>query len=140
MLPIETTKEGNKITKVCVEDIYKILNRVIDTLDKTYNNSMEIMDNTYQIHNDCEGNFIIGTGISEPCGEDEFDEELGNEIAFRKAKLNANLKKVRLLRRIQKNLFESLDTVDEELERLCKFIEMDESFLRLYNPDFYAKY
>ena len=140
MLPIETTKEGNKITKVCVEDIYKILNRVIDTLDKTYNNSMEIMDNTYQIHNDCEGNFIIGTGVSEPCGEDEFDEELGNEIAFRKAKLNANLKKVRLLKRIQRKIFESLDTVDEELERLCKFIEMDESFLRLYNPDFYVEY
>ena len=24
-LPIETSREGNKITKVCVEDVYKIV-------------------------------------------------------------------------------------------------------------------
>ena len=41
-LPIETTREGNKITKVCVEDVYKIINRVLDALDDTYNNSIEI--------------------------------------------------------------------------------------------------
>ena len=27
-LPIRTSREGNKITKVCVEDIYKMINRI----------------------------------------------------------------------------------------------------------------
>ena len=28
--PIQTIREGNKITKICVEDFYKMLNRICD--------------------------------------------------------------------------------------------------------------
>ena len=31
--PIQTTREGNKITKVCVEDYYKMINRIIAEQD-----------------------------------------------------------------------------------------------------------
>ena len=43
-LPIETTREGDKITKVCVEDVYKIINRIQDAMDKSYNNSIDIIE------------------------------------------------------------------------------------------------
>ena len=43
-MPIETTREGNKITKKCVEDVYKIVNRVIEGMDKAHNNSVDIID------------------------------------------------------------------------------------------------
>ena len=35
-LPIETTIEGEKITKVCVEDVHKLLNRIIDPVNDSY--------------------------------------------------------------------------------------------------------
>ena len=34
-LPITTVREGNKITKVCVEDVYKMLNRIIEKQNVT---------------------------------------------------------------------------------------------------------
>ncbi len=92
-LPIETSREGDKITKVCVEDIYKVVNRVVEALDKAYNNSIDIIDSIHKDYNDYEGELIIGTGVSQPCHGDVFYESIGNDIAFMKAKLNANIKK-----------------------------------------------
>ena len=46
-LPIKTIKEGNKITKVCVEDIYKIINRLQKSMDDAYNKSMEIINSVH---------------------------------------------------------------------------------------------
>lgn len=142
-LPIETTREGDKITKVCVEDIYKIVNRVYDSMNKAYNNSVDILeeikkkywsdveDNTYY-----DGYLIIGNGISQPCGDDEFDEEIGNDIAFMKAKLNANIKKYNALRRVHNNYVKCMEGIDTEIEKIIKYIEMDIKGIRKYNPDY----
>ena len=66
-MPITTSREGNKITKVCVEDVYKIINRTQEAMDKAYNDSVDILDSIYKQHNGFEGELIIGTGVSQPC-------------------------------------------------------------------------
>ena len=77
-LPITTVREGNKITKICVEDVYKMLNRIIEKQNVTadllesLHKTVETKDGQY-----VPGEFIIGTGISQPCLTDAFDEEIG---------------------------------------------------------------
>ena len=139
-MPIRTEREGNKITKVCVEDIYKILNRVIEGADKSFNESMEIIDS---VHKDVEtenetveGELIVGTGISQPCLTDAFDEEIGNNIAFMKAKLNANIKKHNLLCKIYNSWYKELATIDFEILNIEDLIKMDLEGIRRFNPDY----
>ena len=135
-MPIETVREGNKITKTCVEDIYKIVNRVIEAMDKAYNNSVEILDSIHKEVNGYEGELIIGTGVSQPCLTDAFDEEIGTNIAFMKAKLNANLKKRNLLYRIYNKYVEVLDSLDTEIEKIENYIDMDLEGIRRHNPEY----
>lgn len=142
-MPIETSREGNKITKVCVEDIYKMINRLDAALDKAYNNSRDIIDvvkKEYYPSNEegvCyNGWLIIGKGVSQPCGEDEFNEEIGNNIAFMKAKLNANLKKYNITRRVYNELINCLESVGNEMEKVLNYIYMDIDGIREYNPDY----
>ena len=99
-LPIKTTQKGDEISKVCVEDCYKIVNRVVQSMDKAYNNSIDILDSIHKKYDGYEGELIVGTGNSKPCGGDKFDVEIGHDIAFMKAKLNANFKKRNFLRRV----------------------------------------
>lgn len=135
-MPIETTREGNKITKVCVEDVYKMVNRVIEAMDKAYNSSVEILDSIHKEVNGYEGELIIGTGISQPCLTDAFDEEIGTNIAFMKAKLNANLKKRNLLYRIYNKYVDVLDSLDTEIEKVDNYINMDLEGIRKHNPEY----
>ena len=135
-MPIETTREGNKITKVCVEDVYKMVNRVIGAMDKAYNSSVDILDSIHKEVNGYEGELIIGTGISQPCLTDAFDEEIGTNIAFMKAKLNANLKKRNLLFRIYNKYIDILDSLDTEIEKVEKYISMDLEGIRRHNPEY----
>lgn len=137
-LPIETSREGDKITKVCVEDIYKVVNRVVEALDKAYNNSIDIIDSIHKDYNDYEGELIIGTGVSQPCREDLFNERIGNDIAFMKAKLNANIKKHNILCRVYNELISALDKVDEDIIKIDNYIESDLAGIRNYNP-YYLK-
>lgn len=141
MLPIETYKEGEKITKVCVEDIHKLLNRIIDVIDKAYNNSMEIIDDSFMTYdkNDgylYEGNMVVGTGTATPHEEDIFNEDLGEEIAFRKAKLNANVKKLRLLAKVLKENVKVGEAIRQELDKLSSYICMDLAALNEVNPGY----
>lgn len=135
-MPIETTREGNKITKVCVEDVYKMINRVIEAMDKTYNNSIGILNSVHKEVNGYEGELIIGTGISQPCITDAFDEEIGNNIAFMKAKLNANLKKLNLLIRIYNQYVDVLDSLDNEIDKIYNYINLDLDGIRKHNPEY----
>ena len=144
-LPIETNREGDKITKVCVEDIYKIVARIENALDKAYEDSSEILEDVksrnYWTDNPepntvWEGCLIVGTGVSQPCHEDMFNERIGNDVAFMKAKLNANIKKHNILCRIWNNLSVALDKIDEDLEKVDKYIELDLNGIRNYNPDY----
>lgn len=144
-LPIETNREGDKITKICVEDIYKIIARIENALDKAYEDSSEILEDVknrnYWTDNPepntvWEGCLIVGTGVSQPCHEDLFNEKVGNDIAFMKAKLNANIKKHNILCRIWNNLSIALDRIDEDLEKVDNYIELDLNGIRNYNPDY----
>lgn len=135
-MPIETTREGDKITKVCVEDVYKIINRVLATMDKAYNKSTDIVDTVWKEYGDYEGQLIIGTGVSQPCLTDAFDEEIGNNIAFMKAKLNANIKKHNLLVRIFNAWGDAMDSIDEEISKVDDYIKMDLDGIRRYNPEY----
>lgn len=135
-LPIETNREGNKITKICVEDVYKIINRVQDAMDKAYNNSVDIIDSIHKEYNDYEGELIVGTGVSQPCMSDAFDEEIGNNIAFMKAKLNANIKKHNFLCRIWNEFDKALAEIDKEINKVDDYIYLDLAGIRLHNPDY----
>ena len=135
-MPIETTREGNKITKVCVEDVYKMINRVQDSMTKHWNNSIDILDSIHKSVNGYEGELIIGTGISQPCLTDAFDEEIGNNIAFMKAKLNANIKKRNILNRVRKEYEKVINSIEEELETISYYIEMDLDGIREHNPEY----
>ena len=135
--PIKTVREGNKITKVCVEDVYKMLNRIIEKQNVT----AELLESLHKTVETKEGalvpgEFIIGTGISQPCLTDAFDEEIGSNIAFMKAKLNANLKKYRFLTKVWNSLIKTLDTVDDEFDRISEMILMDLDGVRKHNPDY----
>ena len=131
-LPIETTREGNKITKVCVEDIYKSLNKVINPKDDL----TEIIDSVNKDYGDYNGEFIVGVGVSQPSIQDAFDEEIGSNIAFMKAKLNANLKKERLFVRMLKKAMDIEDAITEELTKIYYYIDMDLDGIRKYNPEY----
>lgn len=144
-LPIETSREGNKITKVCVEDIYKIITRVEEALYKANEKSSEIIKDietrTYLTDNPdpntvWEGCLIIGTGVSQPCLTDAFDEKIGNDIAFMKAKLNANIKKHNILTRIWNEYDTLLTKIDEDLDKIDDYIKMDLRGIRNYNPEY----
>ena len=135
-LPIETNREGNKITKICVEDVYKIINRVQDAMDKAYNNSVDIIDSIHKEYNDYEGELIVGTGVSQPCMSDAFDEEIGNNIAFMKAKLNANIKKHNFLCRIWNEFDKALAEIDKEINKVDDYIYLDLAGIRRHNLDY----
>ena len=137
--PIKTTRDGNKITKVCVEDVYKMMNRIIDVLDDNYNKSLEVV-NSRDVKDD-DGrtlSLITGTGISQPCFTDAFDEEIGNNIAFMKAKLNANIKKANIIRRILNIFVKSENKLFDELDKIVDKIYMDIEGIRKHNPEYLA--
>ena len=135
--PIETKCEGNKITKVCVEDVYKMLNRIIEKQNVTAD-LLESLHKTVETTDGAlvPGEFIVGTGISQPCLTDAFDEEIGSNIAFMKAKLNANLKKYRFLTKVWNSLIKTLYAVDDEFDRVSEMILMDLNGVRKHNPEY----
>ena len=135
-MPIETIRDGNKITKICVEDVYKVINRVQEAMNVAYSKSVDIIDTIHKDYGDYEGELIIGTGISQPCLSDAFDEEIGNNIAFMKAKLNANIKKHNFLCRVYNNYIRALADIDELIEDVDDKIKMDLTGVRMHNPDY----
>lgn len=136
-MPIETTREGNKITKKCVEDVYKIVNRVIDGMDKAHNNSVDIIST---LENEDYGgercSVVFGTGTSQPCLTDAFDEEIGNNIAFMKMKLNANIKKHNFLCRIYNEYSKLLNKINEEIIKIDDNIVFDLNGIRKHNSEY----
>ena len=135
-MPIETTKDGNKITKVCVEDVYKMLNRVQSAIEESYKGAQEVIDSVHKYYNGYAGELVIGTGISQPCLTDAFDEEIGNNIAFMKAKLNANFKKRNIVRKAFREYNKATETFVEELIKLNDLIRMDIIGIRQHNPEY----
>lgn len=135
-MPIETVREGNKITKTCVEDVYKIVNRVIAAMDKAYNNSVDIIDSLQNDEYGKDSAVVFGKGVSQPCLTDAFDEEIGNNIAFMKMKLNANIKTRNFLVKVFNEYMKALDTINEDILKVDDKILMDLEGVRLHNPDY----
>ena len=130
--PIETFRDGNKITKICVEDYYKMINRISEAEERSAEKWNEIWDSMGE-DNTC---VITGIGTSQPCMTDAFDEEIGNNIAFMKAKLNANMKKRNILRRLWNAAMITIDAIDEEWDKLDQMIAYDLNGLRNYNSEY----
>lgn len=141
-LPIETTREGNKITKVCVEDYHKIINRIGKAEERSSKEWNKIWDNLEKEVQTSEetcvsGCLVVGTGTSQPNISDAFDEKIGNNIAFMKAKLNANMKKRNILLNLWNAAMITVDSIDEEIEKLDNLIRMDIKSMRdNYNPEY----
>lgn len=135
-MPIETNREGNAITKICVEDIDKIINRVRVTLNQSYSSILDIIHSIQKDYKGVNGKFIIGTGTSQPCLTDAFDEEIGNNIAFMKSKLNANIKKRNILRRIYKELIKVEESLETEMSKIDEYINLDIDGIRKHNPEY----
>lgn len=127
--PIKTIKHGDVTAKVCVEDISKLLRKI---------NEIET-DHYYDFTNvngDYANRTIKGVGLSRPSDNDKYDDEIGNEIAFRKAKLYCNLKKIRLIEKVMNTYITSLNKLQNELDRYATYIGKDVAALKEYNPEF----
>lgn len=136
-MPIETTREGNKITKVCVEDFSKVMNKIKLAENKAKVESDKIFHSVKKNVNGVVGNYIVGVGNSQPCIVDAFDEEIGNNIAFMKAKLNANLKKRTILERVFEEYQKHVAyTILDELDKLDEYIDLDLEGIRKHNPEY----
>lgn len=142
--PIQTKREGNKITKVCVEDFYKMINRISDAEDRSAEKWNEVYDSLEKTVINSKGEELtgcltVGTGISQPNIKDAFDEEIGNNIAFMKAKLNANMKKRNVLFKFWNAAMITVDAIDDEIAKIDDKIAMDLHNLRQYNPEYLEK-
>ena len=130
--PIQTKRDGNKITEICVEDYYKMINRIGEAEERSSEKWNEIWDSMGE-DDTC---VIIGTGISHPCLTDAFDEEIGNNIAFMKAKLNANMKKRNVLRKLWEATMITINAINEEWNKIDNLIAYDLNGLRKYNTEY----
>ena len=141
-MPIETTIEGEKTTKVCVEDMYKAVNRVIDAYNKFVEYATGAFDEVDQVRVETElngaweGCLVVGKGISQPCHGDVYDHKIGEDIAFMKAKLSANIKKWNFFCKLWNSNIKVCHAIDTELARIAKNIEMDLAGIREYNPEY----
>ena len=135
-LPIETIRDGNKITKICAENIYKMIGRIKNSMNITYSRMASYLHQTSKKYKGVNGFLIIGKGVSQPCITDAFDEEIGNNIAFMKAKLNANIKKYNLLKKIRRDNLKLEQVIEEEMAKVTEYIELDLDGIRKHNPDY----
>lgn len=143
--PVQTYRDGNKITKVCVESMHKVFNRIIDKMDHAHNKVCEIMDSVDKVVENENGengfgSLLVGTGTSQPCFPDIFDEEVGSNIAFMKAKLAVNLKKHKILERIFNEYDKLTDEIEEEIQKVIDNIDRDLTGIRRYNPEYLPNY
>lgn len=144
-LPIVTTVNGFTTQKVVVEDVYKMSNRIIEASTRCYNKIMDIINSIHKTYTDPEGDeyegeLIIGTGTSTPCEGDLYDDKIGNEIAFKKAKLKANMQKFKKLIQVAKALDALHSVVWKEIDKVTYLTNMDIEALKEYNPNFSYEY
>jgi hypothetical protein len=141
-LQIETTIEGEKTTKVCVEDMYKAVNRVIEAYNKFIEYADEAFEKVNQVEVETktngtwEGCLVVGTGVSQPCHGDVYDEQIGNDIAFMKAKLNANIKKWNFFVKLWNQNVKLSNVLNSEISRIETNILLDLHGIRKYNSDY----
>lgn len=124
------------IKKVITDDISKLADKVVGAYFEGYNK----IAHEFLYYLDPEDGHvkITGKGCSEVCRNDVFNAEIGNEIAFRKAKLYTNIKKYNLLHNVWSNLMKTVDVIMEEQQKLEKYIAQDILAIRKYNSDYWS--
>lgn len=130
--PIKTVVNGNTIAKICVEDVRKLhefVNQVNDsTLEK-----FDKIDIEFPLE-------IKNVGKAKCTSDDKFNEEIGNEIAFRKVKLQANIKKFKFLTRVARLYSKALSLIMKRRNKIYTYIEKDIKAIREYNPEYSVDY
>lgn len=135
MYPIKTFVGKNTVVKVCTEDVSKIVKNVRSLLQELNLCIEEMFYNNW--YSDSKNGFYIESKGKAVCDDkDEFDLETGEEIAFRKVKLIANIKKFRMLSRIINKVNDILDSLIDLRTRYAEYITKDQIALEKYNPDF----
>ena len=133
MYPIKTYTSGKTTIKICTEDIHKLINGIAGACYKAAGEIFEKLE-SYKAEN---GDYIVESiGIATPTQDDQFDQNIGNEIAFRKVKLSANLKKARLLIKCIKSLEQAVQVCKDKLDKVTEYIKKDTEALRTYNDEF----
>lgn len=112
---MEINIDGQKTNVNLVDDFYKDINRVQESMDNVYNEIQEICDSVHKSvvlgNESIEGELITGTAEVEPRGKDIYDKDLGKQIAFKKAKINALSKKIRFYFKIINKLNRALSII-----------------------------
>lgn len=134
MYPIKTYEKDNTIVKVCVEDIYKVINFIKHSRDLVYSSIYSYIDEMYNDKYD--GYYIESKGKAQCTDGDSFDSEIGNEIAFRKVKLYANIKKCNLIDKVINLYYKEITKLKQYRSRLYNYIDQDIEAIRQYNPKY----
>lgn len=122
---IKTFKENNTITKVRIENASDLFSFMYSSLGSVYS----FLNKEDQV--------IVTLGKSTPRNGDEFNEKSGNIIAFRKARIKANKKKIDLLIKFRKFLLELIRNTNEKTLKLQKFVDKDVRYIKEnFNSDF----
>ena len=130
MFPIKTIEKENVVVKICTEDIHKITNLITREVNEVRCDIFDILDTQYP------DDTMINAGVAKCSDDDNFDLNVGREIAFRKVKLYANLKKKKLFGRVIRRLMKSVKVYLKEIDKLDSYINKDVEALRAYNPKY----
>lgn len=130
MFPIKTIEKENVVVKICTEDIHKITNLITREVNEVRCDIFDILDTQYP------DDTMTNAGVAKCSDDDNFDLNVGREIAFRKVKLYANLKKKKLFGRVIRRLMKSVKVYLKEIDKLDSYINKDVEALRAYNPKY----
>lgn len=119
--PIKTIKNGNTTYKVVSDDLRKLKRKNRDRFLKLYIELSHLNDNIKD--------FVTHTGVSTPAKSDTYDSNLGEIIAFKKAKIKNNDYRARKLAKMTLTLFDLIEELNKEIEILDSSTEMDEKYL-----------
>lgn len=125
---IKLFKKGTKTIVVVHDEWTKLYNQTEMIISRSFHKIDKYLRHTEEI--------IEGRGISQPCGEDVYDENIGKQIAFKKAKLHANMKKFNRIYNVYKILTKTSEKIVELLIKLNTLIEKDIDYIKQYNKDF----
>lgn len=126
---IKLFKKKEKTIVVVKDDWSKLYAQMEDILNFTQRKLNKYLDNMNL--------YVEGKGISSPCGEDVYDENIGKQIAFKKAKLSANMKKFRKIHHVYRIMNDCTTKLGLLLMKINSFIEKDIEYIQNYNKDFW---
>jgi predicted ATP-grasp superfamily ATP-dependent carboligase len=131
--PIKTIEKDNVIVKLCTENLNKLRNKFISILASTYDKIANRFDDWYDPDS---GEYLINSKGVAKCNGDEFDPEVGKEIAFRKVKLSANIKKLHVIDSAIRAQLQGASEMFEIRKKILKYIQKDIEALKEYNPSY----